>query len=33
MWMRQGRLFRVYVALWLVTGLLALLVLVLRSWR
>jgi hypothetical protein len=31
MWMKQGRLFRVYVAMWIVTSLLALLALLLSG--
>ena len=33
MWMHRGRLFRASVILWIVTGVLALLALVLRSGR
>ncbi len=33
MWMNQDRLSRVYTVLWIVTSLLALLVLLMRFWR
>ncbi|MEY2713118.1 MAG: hypothetical protein RL461_895 [Planctomycetota bacterium] len=31
MWMKQGRLFRAYVVLWIATGVLALIILLLRA--